>query len=231
MDNYYIVKELLGLNEGNLPVHKGMRQRRYESINKMIDLIDVVQRITPKIPMNIVSLDPNDTEWEDDMNYMYPNYSRWRFRAASLSAMYLFYVYNYQIFNYNAHWRGANKLYLFILMFYTTRTIFNYRRDILRVNLFDEYVQLRADELIKQKENDVKSEPVKRFIWYKLDLKETLERCKRQSYKNSQEDFKDAELILQDFIRRHTDETQALPLTKDRHIIGPIMSKFEDKRV
>ena len=107
------------------------------------------------------------------------------------------------------------------MVYYSVKTIFNYRKDVLRANLFDEYVQLRADELIKQHESKIRSEPVKKYLWYQLDLKNTLNRCKRQSYLNSGEDFKDAELILQDFIRRHTDETQPLPLNVDNAMIGP----------
>ena len=60
MDSYYSVKYLLGLNSGNLPVHKGMRQKRYKSIEKMLDLFDIMKRIGPKKPMEVISLDPND---------------------------------------------------------------------------------------------------------------------------------------------------------------------------
>lgn len=67
----------------------------------------------------------------------------------------------------------------------------------------------------------MRSIEVKRWIWYQLDLKETLSRCHRQSYFNTSEDFKDAELILQDFIRRYTDETQSLPITTENAKIGP----------
>ena len=223
MDNYFLVKELLGLNDGNLPVHKGMRQKRYKSIDKMMSLMDVVNRLQPKLPLNTVSLDENDPEWEDDMNYMYPDYVRWKKRSLGLAGMFFFYIYNYQIIAHNAHWRSLHKLGLFMLIFYSTKTFFNYRKDVLRVNLFDEYVQLRADELISQREHSIRSEPVKRYLWFQFDLKDTLKRCKRQSYLNSSEDFKDAELILQDFIRRHTDETQPLPLTKSNAHIGPIL--------
>ena len=186
-----------------------------------MDLLDVVKRISPKLPLNTLSLDVNDPEWEDNMNYLYPDYNKWRMRSITLGCLFSYYIYNYQIMAYNAHWRFTHKMFLLYLVFYTSRLIFNYRKDFLRVNLFDEYIQLRADELIKQRESSIKSEPVKRYIWYQLDLNETLSRCKRQSYFNTSEDFKDAELILQDFIRRHTDETQALPLTTDNAHIGP----------
>lgn len=228
MDNYYLVKELLGLNDGNLPVHKGMRMKRYKSIDKMMDLLDVVKRIQPRLPLNTLTLDKNDPEWEDEMNYIYPDYAKWKQRSCFLGGMLFYYVYNYQIIAHNVHWRFTNKLFLFFITFYSARLIFNYRKDVLRANLFDEYVQLRSDELIKQREHSIRSEPVKKYIWYHLDLKETLERCKRQSYFNSSEDFKDAELILQDFIRRHTDETLPLPLTIDNAKIGPIIDEEND---
>jgi hypothetical protein len=220
MDNYYLVKELLGLNNGNLPVHRGMRQKRYESIDKMLDLLDVVQRIRPKLPTNVLYLDPSDPEWEDDMNYMHPNYELWRSRFSYFSLMFFLYIYNYQIIAHNAHWRFLHKVVLTGMIYYTSRTIFNYRKDVLRANLFDEYVQLRADELIEQHLPNLKSEAVKKYIWYELDLTDTLGRSQRQSYLNTSEDFKDAELILQDFIRRYTDETQPLPLTTKNALIG-----------
>jgi len=228
MDNYFVVKELLGLNDGNLPVHKGMRMKRYKSIDKMMDLLDVVKRITPKLPLNTITLDPHDPEWEDEMTYLYPDYMKWKKRAGFMGFLLFYYLYNYQLIAHNVHWRFVNKLFIFYMIFYSSRLIFNYRKDVLRANLFDEYVQLRADELIKQRETSIKTEPVKKYIWYQLDLQETLARCKRQSYLNSSEDFKDAELILQDFIRRHTDETQPLPLTQNNAFIGPRDIDYDD---
>ena len=60
MDNYYQIKTLLGINEGNLPVHKGMRQKRYQSIEKVLDLLDIAKRIGPKAPVEALYLDPSD---------------------------------------------------------------------------------------------------------------------------------------------------------------------------
>ena len=60
MDSYYQVKYLLGLNSGNLPVHKGMRQKRYQSIEKVLDLLDVAKRIGPRAPLEALYLDPSD---------------------------------------------------------------------------------------------------------------------------------------------------------------------------
>lgn len=58
-------------------------------------------------------------------------------------------------------------------------------------------------------------------MWYSMDLTETMKRVHRQSNTNNSEDFKDSELILQDFIRRYTDETQVLPITTENAHIGP----------
>lgn len=68
------------------------------------------------------------------------------------------YVYNYQILAHNAHWRGLHKLCIFYILFYSSRTIYHYKKDILRANLFDEYVQMRADELIQERKPLLKSE-------------------------------------------------------------------------
>ncbi len=62
---------------------------------------------------------------------------------------------------------------------------------------------------------------VHKWLWFNFDLESTLSRVHRQSFTNSQEDFKNSELILQDFIRRYTDETQSLPLTPANALIGP----------
>ena len=51
MERYFTTVALLGLNDTNLPVHRGTRQKRYDSIEKMLDLTDVVKRIGPKFPL------------------------------------------------------------------------------------------------------------------------------------------------------------------------------------
>lgn len=60
MDSYFSTKYLLGLHDGNLPVHKGMRQKRYQSVEKMLDLLDVIKRIGPKAPVEALYLDQTD---------------------------------------------------------------------------------------------------------------------------------------------------------------------------
>lgn len=60
-----------------------MRQKRYDSVEKMLDLLDVVKRVGPKFPLDAMFLDPHDrklrlirslAEWDDDMTYLYVEY-------------------------------------------------------------------------------------------------------------------------------------------------------------
>ena len=60
----------------------------------------------------------------------------------------------------------------------------------------------------------------RRFVWWMEDYKETLKRVHRQANDHKESDFKDSELILQDFVRRYTDPSKPLPLNFKDHIIG-----------
>ncbi len=82
----------------------------------------------------------------------------------------------------------------------------------MKVNLFDEYVSLRAKELVDQNEYLMQHEDVKKFVWWFEDLKETLVRVHRQANNHDASDFKDSEIILQDFIKRYSDPSKPYPL-------------------
>jgi hypothetical protein len=97
---------------------------------------------------------------------------------------------------------------------------YRYRKQVLRCNLFDEYVQMRADELVKEREHLLRGEDMKKWIWFTADLQETLVRTHRQSFKNDASDFADSELLLQDFVRRYSDDTLEKPLTIGNSRIG-----------
>ena len=49
-------------------------------------------------------------------------------------------------------------------------------------------------------------------MWWNQDLKETLARVHRQANDHEASDFKDSELLLQDFINRYTDPNSASPM-------------------
>ena len=79
---------------------------------------------------------------------------------------------------------------------------------------------MRADELIKDREPLLTGDAMKKWIWYTADMQETLMRTHRQSFKNDASDFADSELLLQDFIRRYTDDTEEKPLKIGQARIG-----------
>jgi hypothetical protein len=53
---------------------------------------------------------------------------------------------------------------------------------------------------------------IRKFVWWNQDLKETLARVHRQANDHEASDFKDSELLLQDFINRYTDPNSASPM-------------------
>ena len=197
-----------------------MRQKRYESVEKMLDLLDVVKRIGPKFPLNSMLLDPNDPEWDDDMTYLYVDYPLFKNHMMYLSIVSFLFLYNYNIFFHNKSFHFVNKAVLGYTFLHSQALYAKYRKQVLRCNLFDEYVQMRADELIKEREHLLHSDAMKKWIWYSADMQETLMRVHRQSFKNDASDFADSELLLQDFIRRYTDDTAEKPLKIGQARIG-----------
>jgi len=197
-----------------------MRQRRYESVEKMLDLLDVVKRIGPRFPLDAMFLDPHDSEWDDDMTYLYVEYPFYKTHLIFASLTSFVFLYNYNIFFHNKHMQFVTKMTLGLLFLSSNLTYYKYRKQVLRCNLFDEYVQLRADELVKEREHLLRGEEMTKWIWYTADLQETLMRTHRQSFKNDASDFADSELLLQDFIRRYTDDTAEKPLKIGQARIG-----------
>ena len=179
MERYFTTVALLGVNDGNLPVHRGMRQRRYESIEKMLDLLDVCKRIGPKFPLDAMFLDPHDSEWDDDMTYLYVDYPFYKKYLMFVTVSSFLFLYNYNVFFHNRNLQFATKITLSLLFFFSNQLYFKYRKQVLRCNLFDEYVQMRADELVKEREPLLKSEAMKKWVWFTADLEETLCRCHR----------------------------------------------------
>ena len=113
------------------------------------------------------------------MTYLYveyPFYKKYLIYATIMGGMFL---YNYNIFFHNKNMIFATKATLGLLFLYSNGVYLKYRKQVLRCNLFDEYVQMRADELVKEREHLLKGEQMKKFVWYTADLKETLMRCHR----------------------------------------------------
>jgi hypothetical protein len=96
---------------------------------------------------------------------------------------------------------------------------YKYRVQILKINLFDEYCYLRAQELVKQNEYLLKSEDFERWVWWKADFTETLGKIYRQGNDNKASDFKDSELLLQDFIDRYVNPNDKSPMKKFANVL------------
>ena len=197
-----------------------MRQKRYESVEKMLDLLDVAKRVGPKFPLEAMFLDPHDPEWDDDMTYLYVEYPYYKKYMMFASITSFIFLYNYNIMFHNKNMAFVTKATLGSLFVVSNFVYYKYRKQVLRCNLFDEYVQLRADELVKEREHLLRGDQMKQWVWWTADLKETLIRCHRQAFNNDASDFADSELLLQDFIRRYTDETAEKPLTVQNSRIG-----------
>ena len=139
MERYYQTVALLGLNDGNLPVHRGMRQKRYESVEKMLDLLDVVKRIGPKFPLQVAALDRTDPEWDDDMTFLNVDYTIYKHYAILGGFWATFMLYNYNAFFHNKNLAFATKAYVGIFWAAYNFLYIRYRKQVLRCNLFDEY--------------------------------------------------------------------------------------------
>jgi len=212
MDYYYTAIALLGMRDSNLPPFKEARLKRYKSIRKMIDLIDTASKLAPSIPSEAFFLNPNDPEWDDDMTYPVIQHSKYYYQMGALGLNLALYAYNYNNFTYNIRFRTFRYLFPFVNLYIFADIYWRNRVETLKVNLFDEYVQLRAKELVEQNEYLLEHEDVKKFVWWFEDFRETLMRIHRTANNHDASDFKDAELVLQDFIRRYSDPSKKMPL-------------------
>ena len=106
------------------------------------------------------------------------------------------FLYNYNMFFHNKNFQFVTKLTLGTTFVASNLLYYKYRKQVLRCNLFDEYVQMRADELIKERTPLLRGAAMKQWVWYTADLQETLMRTHRQGFKNDASDFADSELLL-----------------------------------
>ena len=63
MENYFTFTQLLGLRDSegaNLPVFKDARVKRYQSVEKMMDLLEIAGQTRPFVPSVISTLNPLD---------------------------------------------------------------------------------------------------------------------------------------------------------------------------
>ena len=63
-----------------------------------------------------------------------------------------FYSFNYNVFTTNIRYRTFRNIFPFFVAYLFADAYSSYRKQILKINLFDEYCYLRAQELVKQNE-------------------------------------------------------------------------------
>ena len=92
----------------------------------MLDLLDVVKRIGPKFPLDAMFLDPHDSEWDDDMTYLYVDYPYYKKYMMFMSLTGFIFLYNYNILMHNRNLAFVSKttlgmLFIFYNYFYEVK--------------------------------------------------------------------------------------------------------------
>ena len=204
MEAYNNAVVLLGLRDGNMPVFKETRVRRMQSIEKITKLLNVAPRLKPETPPNLLVLDENDPEWDDKMVYPSFNWRRFWGGLVYWGLVTSFYTYNWNILHTNIRLRLVGYAYPFLSVWFLSNSALYYVNGMKKVRLFDNYVDVRARELYEQNRFMFNHESFKRSVYFDKDLEETLGRVHRQANNHDASDFKNSELILQDFIRRYS---------------------------
>ena len=60
---------------------------------------------------------------------------------------------------------------------------------------------------------------VKKAVWWIADFEETLEKVYRQANDHASTDFKDSELVLQDFVDRYIDPSATSPMKSKARLL------------
>ena len=196
--------QLLGLRDQNLPVFKEARYRRLASIDRIQNMIGITPRLAPKIPRHLFTLDESDPEWDDKMIYPVVEHSKFLFRFSYWGFLTLFYAYNWNVIHGNRRLRHLANAYPIMSFYMLARIVSEYSGQIARLTLFETYCKVRAHELVEQNKYLLDHDHIKRLVYYQKDWQETLGRVHRQANNHDSSDFKDSELLIQDFIRRHS---------------------------
>ena len=151
---------LVGARGGNLPPFKDARLKRYRSVQKIMDLIITASKLAPSFPVRAFTLDPFDAEWDDIMPFPAIDYTNMALNGVGILANFWFYSYNYNTLTANIRFRNMRYFFPLINAFLISRAYNRYTNNILRVNLFDEYNWLRAQELVQQNEYLFKHEGI-----------------------------------------------------------------------
>ena len=181
MDYYGLFTMLVGARGGNLPPYKDARLKRYKSVQKVMELMITASKLAPTFPVRALALDPFDQEWDDIMPFPVIDYTNYALFGLGVLGNFWFYAYNYNTLTANFRFRNVRYFFPIVNALLIGRAFYKYNNNLLRVNLFDEYNWLRAQELVQQNEYLFKHDDFKRFIWWTEDFRETMDRVHRQA--------------------------------------------------
>ena len=204
MEEYRNSIRLLGLLDQNLPVFKEKRVKRLRSIEKINNMLSILPRLAPEIPFQLRSLDPVDPEFEDKMIYPVVNWQKYIYRSIVWAGVTYFFAYNWNVISGNKRLRLMKLMYPALSTFMLGTMMYEYNNEIVQVELFDNYVNQRTLELLNQNLAWYDHPDFKKFVYFMEDYKETMSKVHRQANNHDETDFKDSELTIQDFIRRHS---------------------------
>lgn len=205
MDEYRMSIELLGLNDQNLPLFKDARARRLASIDKIMNMVSILPRLSPKIPSELLYLDPMNPEFEDKMVYPVMQWQKLTYKGMVWGATTAFFVYNWNMIMGNKRFRILKGMYPLMSVFMLTNMHYEYNVQLSKIKMFELYTKTRANMLVEENKYLFNHPHFKRFVYFQEDLRETLASIHRQANNHDETDFKDSELIIQDFIKRYSD--------------------------
>ncbi len=95
MINYKQTLHLLGLPDQNMPIFREARVNRLKSIDKISTLMNIMPRLAPKIPQQLLLLDSEDHEWDDKMTYPVVEYPKFVQQGFIWGMTNFFFAYNW----------------------------------------------------------------------------------------------------------------------------------------
>lgn len=202
MQDYFETITLLGLKDQNLPLYKDTREKRLESVDKMLKLLRILPRLSPKPPSLLFGLNEFDPEFEDKMVYPQINWFGLLSKSSILGCMSLFYFYNYNLFQFNKNYRMIRYLFPITMSVMTVRIFRAYWLEHRKITEFEAYCKKRATELVEENKYLLDTPEFKNWVNYNEEMREVMSKVHRQANNHDASDFKDSELILQDFIRK-----------------------------
>ena len=139
---------------------------------------------------------------------IYPIVNHWKhiFQASLFGLTTLFYGYNWNVLHANPRLKLLRYFLPVVSTYYLSVVWYGYNDEKEKVRLFENYCDVRAKELVESRKYLLQHDHFKRLVYFNHDLTQTLDKVHRQANNHHSSDFKDSELILQDFIRRHSDE-------------------------